>query len=266
MAERYKLGDIDNERFYQVPKSLFINPRYKGMSNTSKMLYAILKDRMDLSRKNGWSDENGDIFLLFDQQELADLLTTSRITINRNMKDLKDAGLLEPVRQGLGKPNKLYIRKPEPYIHQDVSEMLHSDVSKMLHLNVKKFNSNDTDISDTEKSDTERGAKPPKSKRKAFTPPLFEEVLAYVMDKGLNVDAKRFFDYYEAGDWHDAKGKPVKNWKQKCITWDKHSPSQSNNASTKAVHKEVTMSPEEYRRQQEELEAKARAELMKLGE
>lgn len=105
-----------------------------------------------------------------------------------------------------------------------------------------------------------------KSKRKAFTPPLFEEVLAYVMDKGLNVDAKRFFDYYEAGDWHDAKGKPVKNWKQKCITWDKHSPSQPNKDTTKAVREEVTMSPEEYRRQQEELEAKARAELMKLGE
>ena len=63
MAERYKLGDIDNERFYQVPKSLFINPKYKSMSNTSKIMYAILKDRMELSRKNGWHDENDDIFL-----------------------------------------------------------------------------------------------------------------------------------------------------------------------------------------------------------
>jgi hypothetical protein len=53
MGEIYKLGDIDNERFYQIPKSLLINPKYHKMSNTSKLMYAILKDRMELSRKNG---------------------------------------------------------------------------------------------------------------------------------------------------------------------------------------------------------------------
>lgn len=156
MAERYKLGDIDNERFYQVPKSLFINPKYKSMSNTSKIMYAILKDRMELSRKNGWHDENDDIFLLFDQQDMADLLATSRVTINRNMKELKDAGLIEPIRQGLGKPNKIYINKPAPYHSelQEVTKTQHQDVSKMLHQNVSEFNSSDTEVSDTEISDT----------------------------------------------------------------------------------------------------------------
>ena len=139
MSERYKLGDIDNERFYQIPKSLFINPKYKTMSNTSKIMYAILKDRMELSRKNGWHDDNNDLFLLFDQQNMAELLGTSRVTINRNMKELKDAGLIEPMRQGLGKPNKIYINKPEPFIseNQDVTKMLHADVTKMLHLITK---------------------------------------------------------------------------------------------------------------------------------
>ena len=65
------------------------------------------------------------------------------------------------------------------------------------------------------------GAKP-HNKRKPFTPPTLEEVKAYISEKELAVDAQRFFDYYEAGKWHDGSGKPVKNWKQKCITWDKH--------------------------------------------
>jgi hypothetical protein len=47
-------------------------------------------------------------------------------------------------------------------------------------------------------------------------------VRAYIVEKKLNVNAQKFFDYYDAGDWHDAKGKAVKNWKQKCLTWDKH--------------------------------------------
>lgn len=63
---------------------------------------------------------------------------------------------------------------------------------------------------------------PPKKAKKKFVPPTLEEVRAYVLEKSLNVDAQKFFDYYEAGDWHDAKGKAVKNWKQKCLTWDKH--------------------------------------------
>ena len=63
---------------------------------------------------------------------------------------------------------------------------------------------------------------PPKKPKKKFVPPSYEEVKAYIDEKRLNVDAQKFFDYYEAGDWHDGNGKAVKSWKQKCLTWDKH--------------------------------------------
>ncbi len=53
-----------------------------------------------------------------------------------------------------------------------------------------------------------------------FTPPTLEEVQAYIVERGSSVDAKRFFDYYNEGNWHDRTGKPVKNWKQKLITWE----------------------------------------------
>lgn len=57
---------------------------------------------------------------------------------------------------------------------------------------------------------------------KKFTPPTLEEVKAYCHERGDKVDPKKFFDYFEAGKWHDSEGKPVRNWKQKVITWEKH--------------------------------------------
>jgi len=288
MAEHYKLGDIDNERFYQVPKSLFINPKYKSMSNTSKMMYAILKDRMELSRKNSWHDENGDIFLLFDQQDMADLLGTSRVTINRYMKELKVARLIEPIRQGLGKPNKIYINKPQPYSseHQDVSELLHLDVSELLYQNVSEFNSSDTEGNDTHNI---------LSGKPDYTT-IIHEVIDYLNNKlGTRykyTSAKtaphikaRVNEGFTVDDFKVVIDKKISGWRG--TEWEKylrpetlfgtkfegylnekqkHSPSQPNKDTTKAIREEVTMSPEEYRRQQEELEAKARAELMKLGE
>ena len=91
MAERYKIGDIDNERFYQMPKSLFTNPKYKPMTTTAKIIYAILKDRMELSRKNGWTDENGDIYLMFSQESIAELLGVNNSTAYRGIKELAKA-------------------------------------------------------------------------------------------------------------------------------------------------------------------------------
>lgn len=60
-----------------------------------------------------------------------------------------------------------------------------------------------------------------KSEKPKFVPPTLEEVAAYCKERNNNVDPKQFFDYYSTGEWKDAKGNPVKNWKQKIITWEK---------------------------------------------
>lgn len=57
--------------------------------------------------------------------------------------------------------------------------------------------------------------------RKRFTPPTLDEVKAYCKERNNNVDAVKFFEYYKEGDWHDGKCKPVKNWKQKLLTWER---------------------------------------------
>ncbi len=60
----------------------------------------------------------------------------------------------------------------------------------------------------------------PKPKRK-FVPPTLQEVRQYTMERQSPVDPKDFFEYFETGNWYDSKGDPVKNWKQKLITWEK---------------------------------------------
>ena len=57
-------------------------------------------------------------------------------------------------------------------------------------------------------------------KRKRFVPPTLEEVKAYCLERKNNVDPQKFYDYFTASDWYDSKGKKVKSWKQKVITWE----------------------------------------------
>lgn len=66
--------------------------------------------------------------------------------------------------------------------------------------------------------------------RRRFTPPTLDEVKAYCAERKSPVDPVRFFDYFQTGGWKDSKGNPVRNWKQKLITWEKHSPEKKQNA------------------------------------
>lgn len=59
-----------------------------------------------------------------------------------------------------------------------------------------------------------------KPKKKTFVPPTLPEVQEYVKERGLMIDPAAFFDYFTEGEWKDSEGKPVKNWKQKALTWD----------------------------------------------
>ena len=59
---------------------------------------------------------------------------------------------------------------------------------------------------------------------KRFAPPTLDEVRAYVTEKGLSVDPVKFFDYFTEGNWIDSKGNPVRNWKQKILTWSNKEP------------------------------------------
>lgn len=74
--------------------------------------------------------------------------------------------------------------------------------------------------------DTKPNNKPDRKRRvhryKDFVPPTLEEVEEYCKKRNNHVDAKRFYDYFNASDWVDSKGNKVRNWKQKVITWESY--------------------------------------------
>ncbi len=146
----YKINEVTQHKYYQVPKELYTNARYKTTtSNDAKMLYALLLDRMELSRVNNWVDGDGTIFLIFKREDLADMLGICTTTVWRAIKQLKEVGLIAEKRQGLNKPNLIYIGKidysvPEQSENSDENNENSSD-SKALptdieFLNVRTFN------------------------------------------------------------------------------------------------------------------------------
>ncbi len=63
-----------------------------------------------------------------------------------------------------------------------------------------------------------------KAVKKKFIPPTREDVRAYAIQRGREDLAQPFFDFFDTGEWHDSNGKPVRNWKQKFLTWETHNP------------------------------------------
>ena len=155
MNRMYTVNDQNEIRFFQVPKRLYDNPLYKEVTNGAKMMYAILRDRQDLSIANQWVDEQGFIFFYFDVDKLSDYMNVTRPTITKYKKELVKHGLLFQKRQGQGKPNKMYILKAESVAVTLKENNLTSRSKEILQLEVKKLYTNDTELSDTESNDTE---------------------------------------------------------------------------------------------------------------
>ena len=113
MNRTYRLSDVVNERFLRLPLSLFANPNYKRLSAESKLVYSLLLDRMSLSQKNNWINEDGEVYLIYKREEIADILCITYKKAIAAFKELISAGLLLEKRQGRGFPNRLFVLKCE---------------------------------------------------------------------------------------------------------------------------------------------------------
>ena len=145
----YTLNEEITLRFYQTPKALFDNPKYKGLSLGPKLMYSILRDRLDLSIQNKWKDKKGYIYLVFSIEELAKLLGIDRTAVMRYKKLLVKYGLIIDKRIGQGNPNRIYILKPELSDNQK-SQNTTSRSGKEELPEVSKCDTNDTDLIETD--------------------------------------------------------------------------------------------------------------------
>ena len=141
--EKYNLSQVKTERFYQLPKYLFEDAYFKKMSAEAKIMYALLKDRFELSIQNEWVDKNNNIYFIFSNKHLCEYLGYAEQKIIKLKKELVKFNLLTQERVGLNKPNRLYLLKPnydtEP---SHIKELPNSQ-------------SNDTDLSNTDYIETE---------------------------------------------------------------------------------------------------------------
>ena len=99
--------------FTRLPNFLFEAPTFKPLSNEAKVLYAFILRRTELSRKNGWADEYGRIYLYYPICEVVDLLRCGRQKAVNTMRELQYAGLVEIQKQGCGKPNRIFPKSYE---------------------------------------------------------------------------------------------------------------------------------------------------------
>ena len=96
--------------FYRIPKMLFTDSRFRTISPEAKILYGILLDRMGLSIKNGWLDEQHRVYIIFTLAEIMEALGCADQKATKMMTELDRSGLIERKRRGLGKPNLIYVK------------------------------------------------------------------------------------------------------------------------------------------------------------
>ncbi|MCD7820544.1 MAG: replication initiator protein A [Lachnospiraceae bacterium] len=162
MASGYFYGQQSEQfSFYRIPKVLFTDERYRGISCEAKTLYGLLLDRMNLSAKNGWLDETGRVYIIFTIEEIMESMGCGNKKAGQMLAELENkAGLIIRKRQGMGKPNLIYVMnfiEPESggNGHFQKCQNDTSGSVKTTSQEVSKGHGNNTDINNTDKSNTD---------------------------------------------------------------------------------------------------------------
>ena len=149
--------------FYRVPKVLFTDERFWNISTDAKLLYGILLDRMNLSAKNGWMDEAGRVYIICTIDEIKGSIGCAEKKAVKLLDELeRKCGLIERKRQGLGKPNLIYVKN---FVDNSVDNHVegqflncqndNSGTVKNTTLELSKAQGNNTDTIYTDYSDTD---------------------------------------------------------------------------------------------------------------
>ena len=141
--------------FYRIPKTLFTDPAFRSISTGAKVLYGLLLDRMSLSARNDWLDEQGRVYIVFTVEEIMESLACGNKKAVGLLRELEvGAGLIERRRQGLGKPNLIYVKN---FIKgnflkcpNDTSVSVQSTVHDVSKGHGNKTDKNYTDLSETD--------------------------------------------------------------------------------------------------------------------
>lgn len=111
MYDYFYGAEADQFSFYRIPKVLFTEKRFQGISAEAKVLYGLLLDRMSLSARNGWLDEEGRVYIIFSVEDIMTSMGCANQKAAKLLYELESkCSLIERKRQGLGKPNLIYVK------------------------------------------------------------------------------------------------------------------------------------------------------------
>ena len=148
--EKYFGNEAEKFFFYAMPKQLITDPIYKDLSYGAKIMYAVLHDRMSLSLKSHWVDEENAVYILYSSSKLEADMGCSKNSRIKYMEELENFGLISTKKEQ-GKPTKIYVHKFE-VIHTTGSEIelvqkmnqFKNSIEPVQNLNPNYTNNNDT--------------------------------------------------------------------------------------------------------------------------
>lgn len=160
----YQGRESEQFSFFRIPKVLYTDPIFKSLTSDAKVLYGILLDRMELSMKNEWIDENNRVYIYFTIETIMEIMgwgNKKSVKVLAELDTDKGIGLIEKKRQGQGKPTKIYVKN---FIVDKSSGMSKGDFKKCQKdnsrsvykkgLEMSKGQANNTNINNTDSSDT----------------------------------------------------------------------------------------------------------------
>lgn len=132
-------SQADSYSFYRIPRVLITGEHFKTLSTDAKLLYSLLLDRMGLSLKNNWLDDEGRVYIYYTIDEIQEDLCCGHVKAGKLLAELdtkSGIGLIERIKQGQGKPTKIYVKwfasvhedspansRPTKAVRQESSEM-----------------------------------------------------------------------------------------------------------------------------------------------
>ena len=144
--------------FFRIPKALFQEQRFQNLSTDAKILYGILLDRMSLSAKNGWRDEQGRVYIIYTVREVQESFCCAEHKAVKLFRELEDIGLVERKRRGLGRPSLIYVKDFSsglPKAHAQNCPNSNSGATESAILEQPKPQANKTNKNNTEMSETD---------------------------------------------------------------------------------------------------------------
>ena len=158
MYDYFYGAESEQFSFYRIPKVLFTEERFKNISAEAKVLYSFLLDRMSLSAKNGWQDKENRVYIIFTIEDIMEAMGCADQKAGKLLYELESkCRLIERKRQGLGKPNLIYVKN---FVTLSESRFLNrenhdSGEVKITDQEPLKSRSNNTEYNNTEFSDTD---------------------------------------------------------------------------------------------------------------